>query len=97
MVRAKLRRMDTADIVALLIEERDRLTRAIEALQGRTKRAVAPAVVASPAKKKKRRKFSAAQREAAAERMRQRWATKKKADAKSQRKAAGKPKSAKAK
>ena len=96
---AKLLRMDTAQIVALLVAERDRLSRAIEALQGPTKRigrppknSVAAAIPATPAPKKKRRKFSAAQREAAAERMRQRWATKKTADAKSQPKAARKAK-----
>jgi len=68
----------TAQIIALLIAERDKLTKAIEALSGPTKRrgrppknpavAVATAAVPTPAKGKKRR-FSAAQREAAAERM----------------------------
>ena len=42
--------------------------------------------------KKKRRKFSAAQREAAAERMRQRWAAKKKVEAKGTKKTVSKPK-----
>lgn len=81
----------TDHIVALLIAERDKLTRAIEALQGQAKRlgrppkspaevttaaaAAAPAPIAPPAKKK--RHFSAAQRKAAAERMRERWAVKK--------------------
>jgi hypothetical protein len=92
--------METSQIVALLVAERDRLNNAIEALQGPRKRlgsppknSVATATSdASPAPaKKKRRKFSAAQREAAAERMRQRWAAKK-AAAKSQPKAVGKPK-----
>jgi hypothetical protein len=82
--------MPTDHIVALLIAERDKLKRAIEALQGPTKRrgrppknllAVATPAAAPPARKK--RHFSAAQREAAAERMRQRWAVKRKAGAKS--------------
>ena len=87
--------MATEHILALLTAERDKLNRAIEALGGgvATKRrgrpprnplAVAasepaPAKAAAPAKKKGRT-FSAAQRKAAAERMRQRWAAKKKAD-----------------
>jgi hypothetical protein len=77
--------MPTEQILALLVAERDKLNRAIEALQGPTKRLGRPpnnavavaAAVAKPAKRK-RRKFSAAQREAAAERMRQRWAAKRK-------------------
>jgi hypothetical protein len=83
--------MDTTQIVALLIAERDRLNTAIQALQGPTKRrgrppknpltVAVPAAAVEPAKKK-RSKFSAAQRKAAAERMRQRWAAKKKAEAK---------------
>lgn len=88
-------RMPTDHILALLIAERDKLNRAIEALQGPTKRRgrppknplnAAPTEVAKPAKKK-RRKFSTAQREAAAERMRQRWAAKKKAAVKATKKA----------
>jgi hypothetical protein len=83
--------MATEQILALLLHERDKLSKAIEALQGPTKRRGRPpknqpstaAPVGSPAPpKKKRRKFTAAQREAAAERMRQRWAAKKKAAAK---------------
>src|SRR5450631_1556736 len=94
--------MPTEHIIALLIAERDKLTRAIEALQGPTKRrgrppknpvevtttAVEP-TASAPARKK--RHFSAAQRKAAAERMRQRWAVKK-AAAKSPVKTASKPK-----
>jgi hypothetical protein len=82
--------MPTDHIVALLVAERDRLNRAIEALQGPTKRrgrppknpnasavaAISPAV-AVPAKKK--RTFSAAQRKEQAERMKAYWAAKKKA------------------
>lgn len=91
--------MPTDQILALLVAERDKLNKAIEALGGPTKRmgrppktSVAVPGPAAPTPKKKRRKFSAAQREAAAERMRQRWATKKKAEAKSQPKPASKPK-----
>jgi hypothetical protein len=63
--------MPTEQILALLIEERDKLNRAIEALQGPTKRRGRPplsaaipvgaAETAQPAKKK-RRTFTAAQR-----------------------------------
>jgi len=78
----------TDHIVALLIAERDKLTRAIEALQRPTKPlgrppknpAEAPAAAAAPnapAPTTKKRHFSAAQRKAASERMRQRWAVKK--------------------
>jgi hypothetical protein len=92
--------MQTDQIVALLIAERDKLNRAIEALQGPTKRrgrppknavgvVAAPAATAAPLStaaavppSRKKRHFSAAQREAAAERMRQRWAAKRKAEAK---------------
>lgn len=88
--------MATEHILALLIAERDKLTRAIDALQGPTKRrgrppkkptAIATSAAAhppnpAPASAKRKRRFSAAQREAAAERMRQRWAAKKKAEAK---------------
>jgi hypothetical protein len=92
--------MLTEQILALLIAERDKLNRAIEALQGPTKRRGRPpkdeltaATHGAPEPpKRKRRKFSAAQREAAAERMRQRWAAKKKAEVKSQPKAVSKPK-----
>jgi hypothetical protein len=98
--RVNLKSMEIAQIVALLVAERDRLNKAIEALQVSRKRigrppknplaAVIPAAAAAPAKKK-RRKFSKAQREAAAERMRQRWAAKK-AAAKPTKKAVSKPK-----
>jgi hypothetical protein len=82
--------MPTDQIIALLIAERDRLTRAIEALQGPTKRrgrpprnplavtVAAPSVTRAPAKRG-RRKFTAAQRAAAADRMRKMWAAKRKA------------------
>jgi hypothetical protein len=93
--------MPTEQILALLIEERDKLNRAIEALQGPTQRGgrrplsaatpVGAAETAQPAKKK-RRTFTAAQREQQAERMKAFWAAKKKAAAKSQSEAASKPK-----
>jgi hypothetical protein len=96
--RVNLKSMEIAQIIALLVAERDRLNKAIEALQGPTKRRGRPnnplagtAPTVAPAPNKKRRKFSAAQREAAAERMRQRWAAKKKAAAKPTRKAVSKP------
>jgi hypothetical protein len=77
----------TDHILALLIAERDKLTRAIEALQrpskplGRPPKNPAEVTVAAaptaPAPARKKRHFSAAQRKAAGERMRQRWAVKK--------------------
>jgi len=79
--------MATEHIVSLLLAERDRLTRAIEALQGPAKRrgrparAAAPAA-ASPAKAKparKRRKLTAAEKKAASERMKAFWAARRKA------------------
>lgn len=94
--------MLTDHIVALLIAERDKLNRAIEALQAPIKRrgrppknplaittssaAPAPMSAAPKPPKRKGRTFSAAQRKAAAERMRQRWAAKKKAEAKTAKK-----------
>jgi DNA replication initiation complex subunit (GINS family) len=92
----------TSQIVALLISERDRLNHAIEVLQGPTKRIGRPPKNTTPeegrlhsdltatAAPKKKRRFSKAQREAAAERMRQRWAARKKAEAKGMKKTAGK-------
>jgi len=83
--------MPTEHIIALLIAERDKLNRAIEALQGPTKRRGRPPKLstataeASSEPKKRGRTFTAAQRKAAAERMRQRWATKRKVDAKSKK------------
>jgi hypothetical protein len=79
--------MPTDQIIALLIAERDKLSRAIEALSGPMKRRGRPpknpllaAALPAPAPPHKRRgKFTAAQRRAAAERMRQMWAAKKKA------------------
>lgn len=81
--------MATEHIVSLLLAERDRLTRAIDALQGPAKRrgrppraaAAAPAA-SSPAKAKparKRRKLTAAEKKAASERMKAFWAARRKA------------------
>ena len=78
--------MPTDHIVALLIMERDKLNRAIEALQGPAKRrgrppknplaaVVSPAVPTTPAKRPRR---TAAQRKAQAERMKAFWAKKRK-------------------
>lgn len=83
--------MDTGQIVALLIEERDRLSRAIEALQGPAKRRGRPpknvaqaasAPAAAPARGKRPQR-TAAQRKAQAERMKAYWAAKRKENAKS--------------
>jgi hypothetical protein len=90
--------MNTDQIVAALIAERDRLSAAINLLQGGTpaKRRGRPpkssmpdwvtngaaTPVAAPAKKKRTRTFSKAQRLAASKRMKARWAAKKKATAK---------------
>jgi len=80
--------MTTDHIVALLIAERDRLSRAIEVLQGPTKRRGRPpknaltavtAIVDSPVPVKKKRTFTAAQRKEQAARMKKYWAAKKKA------------------
>jgi hypothetical protein len=80
--------MATEHIVSLLLVERDRLTRAIEALQGPAKRRGRPAkatatpAVSSPAKAKparKRRKLTAAEKKAASERMKAFWAARRKA------------------
>jgi hypothetical protein len=80
--------MQTEQIVALLIAERDRLNRAIEALQGPTVRLGRPPKSATPAaesaptpakKTRKKRTFTAEQRAAQAEKMKQFWAKKRKA------------------
>jgi hypothetical protein len=81
--------MTTDHIVALLVAERDRLNRAIEVLQGPTKRrgrppknplAAVTATVAEPAPARKKRTFTAAQRKEQAARMKKYWAAKKKAE-----------------
>jgi hypothetical protein len=76
--------MPTEHIIALLIAERDRLNRAIEALggaigkrRGRPPKNLGSATVAAkPARKK--RTFTAAQRNAQALRMKAYWAKKRK-------------------
>jgi hypothetical protein len=85
--------MDTNQIVTLLIAERDRLNKAIEALQGAVKRrgrppknplaaALIPTAVQTPvaAKATKRKPRTAAQKKAQAERMKAYWAARKKAE-----------------
>jgi hypothetical protein len=95
--------MPTEQILALLIAERDKLNRAIEALQGLTQRRGRPPknplTVAGPAApeptqpaKKRRRKFTPAQRKQQAERMKAFWAAKKKAEATPDSTSARKPK-----
>src|ERR1700691_1348386 len=95
--------MPTEQILALLIAERDKLNRAIEALQGPTKRRGRPlknplsaahpsALEPAQLAKKKRRRFTAAQRKEQAERMKAFWAAKKKAAAKPRAKSAAKAK-----
>ena len=77
--------MPTEQIVALLIQERDKLNRAIEALQGTVKRRgrppkdAAPVVDATSAARKRR---TPAQRKAQAKRMKEYWAKRKKEEAK---------------
>jgi hypothetical protein len=77
------REMNTEHIVALLISERDKLNRAIEALGTPVKRRGRPpknalTAVAGPAARKYKR--SADQRKAHAERMKAYWAKRKKAE-----------------
>ena len=70
-------------VLALLIAERDKINRAIEVLQGGTKRrGRPPKALSAPAEVKPQRKtrtFSAAQRKAASERMRKMWEARRKA------------------
>jgi hypothetical protein len=76
--------MPTEHIVALLIAERDKLTRAIEALQGAVKRRGRPPknplqqIIAPAVPPKKRGGMSAANRKAQALRMKKFWAAKRK-------------------
>lgn len=78
--------MPIEHILGLLTAERDRLNRAIQALQGmekgRGRSAAGRAATAAVAPKKKRRRMSAAARKAQAERMRAFWAAKRKQKAK---------------
>ena len=71
--------MPNDSILALLLNERDKLNRAIEALQGPTKRAGRPSqpsqqTVADNAPKRKRKPLTAAQRKAHSKRMKAIWA-----------------------
>jgi hypothetical protein len=84
--------MPIEHILALLIAERDKLNKAIEALSGPTKRRGRPpknpvevmtTVAALPPTKRKRRGFTAVQKKQQAARMKAYWAAKKKAEAKS--------------
>jgi hypothetical protein len=78
--------MPTGQIVALLIAERDKFSKAIEALSGPTKRrgrppknalAITLSAAVPPSAKRKRRKFTAAQRKQQGERMKAYWSAKK--------------------
>jgi hypothetical protein len=71
------------DVLALLIEERDRLNRAIDALQMGTRRRGRPpgsgkAAASKPAKRRKRKTMSSEARKAVSERMRKYWAARRK-------------------
>jgi hypothetical protein len=77
--------MPTEHIVALLVAERDRINRAIEALQGPKRRGRPPknplaaaAALSIPATRKKRGGMSAAARKAQSERMKAQWAKRRK-------------------
>jgi hypothetical protein len=79
--------MPTEQILALLIQERDKLTRAIDALQTPVKRRGRPpknAAIAAPveAVAAKRKGRTPAQRRAQAKRMKEYWAKRKKEQAK---------------
>src|ERR1700675_3145446 len=76
--------MPTDHILSLLISERDKLTRAIEALQGtsrggRPRKSVVSSPDAAPTtnRTRKRPRWTAAQKRAAAERSKAMWAAKK--------------------
>ena len=73
------------DILALLIEERDKLDRAIAFLQGPKRRGRPPRSTPKKAAKKKRDRppMTAAQREAVSKRMKKIWAKRRKAKKKS--------------
>jgi len=77
--------MPTEEIVALLIAERDRLNRAIEALQGPAVRRGRPpqSAMATPAARVKKRKgMTPAKRRAQSLRMKAFWAARRKQQAK---------------
>jgi hypothetical protein len=75
--------MPTDHIVSLLIAERDKLSRAIDALQGSGNRprppksASSPATAISPKHAVKKKGWTAAQKRAQAERMKAHWAKRK--------------------
>jgi hypothetical protein len=76
--------MPTEHILALLIQERDKLNRAIEALQGTKRRGrppKSPFALVAPADngQRKPRTFTAVQRKKQTARMKAYWAAKKKA------------------
>lgn len=77
--------MQTEHIVSLLVAERDRLNRAIHALQGHAKRrgrptgsGAAPAHTAPAKRKRRRSSMSAAARKQQSERMKAFWAARRK-------------------
>jgi hypothetical protein len=80
--------MSIEQILSLLVAERDRLSRAIEALQGGAKRrgrppkSSAPAASHAPAaaapKRRKRKPLTASQKKAQSERMKAFWANRRK-------------------
>jgi hypothetical protein len=87
VLHATLFSMPTEHILTLLIAERDKLNKAIEALSSPIKRRGRPpkntAATTAPAPATKKRTFTAAQRRQQAARMKAYWAAKKKAGAKS--------------
>jgi hypothetical protein len=72
--------MPTEHIIALLVAERDKLNRAIEALRGIVgkRRGRPPLAAAAPPAKKRRGGMSAAARKAQSQRMKAYWAAKQK-------------------
>ena len=73
--------MPIDQILALLITERDRLNRAIAALQGKRRRGRPPKWLAEPKPRRGRKRMSAAARKAQSERMKKYWAARRKAEA----------------
>ncbi len=93
--------MPTDHIVTLLIAERDKLTRAIEVLQGTKRRgrprknlSVSPVVLPAPTPNGRHGGMTDAARKAQSKSMKAYWAAKKKAAAKPQSKAVSKQKKA---
>jgi len=82
--------MATEHILTLLIAERDKLSKAIEALGGTPKPVSSPAkapiaaapAAAAPAKRKKRKALTSVQKKAHSERMKAFWAARRKKSAK---------------